>query len=77
MVGVGRSSRVRGELGKTALAERITIVERLVAEVLPGIASGAIKPKLAKVFALEEADAAQQYVRAGKHFGKVVLKVPV
>jgi len=25
MVGVGRSSRVRGELGKTALAERITI----------------------------------------------------
>jgi NADPH2:quinone reductase len=58
-----------------SLFERMAIVERFIASVLPGLRSGALKPKVDRVFDLSEAEAAQEHVRAGKHFGKVVLQV--
>ena len=59
-----------------SLFERIRIVERFVASVLPALAGGALKPKVDRVFDLADAAAAQEHVRAGRHFGKVVLQVP-
>jgi NADPH2:quinone reductase len=58
-----------------SLFERIAIVDRLVTTVLPGIADGSIRTKVDRVFPLAEAADAQEYVRAGRHFGKVVLRV--
>jgi NADPH:quinone reductase-like Zn-dependent oxidoreductase len=34
-----------------------------------------IRPVVCKVFGLEEAKEAFQYVQGGKHFGKVVIKI--
>jgi NADPH:quinone reductase-like Zn-dependent oxidoreductase len=58
-----------------SLYERIQVVDRFVASVLPGLVSGALKPKVDRVFDLAEAAAAQEHVRSGRHFGKVVLNV--
>jgi len=58
-----------------SLFERIRVVERFAASVLPALASGAIRPKIDRVFDLVDAAAAQDHVRSGKHFGKVVLKI--
>lgn len=58
-----------------SLHERIRVVERFVASVLPALASGALKPKVDRVFALADAAAAQAHVKSGRHFGKVVLQV--
>ena len=58
-----------------SLFERIEVVERFVRSVLPALASGAIAPKVDRVFALAEAAEAQQHVRSARHFGKVVLRV--
>ena len=58
-----------------SLFERIRVVERFTASVLPALASAALKPKVDRVFELADAAAAQDHVRSGKHFGKVVLKI--
>ena len=58
-----------------SLSQRIRVVERFARSVLPALASGALRPKVDRVFALAEADAAQEHVRSGRHFGKVVLRV--
>jgi NADPH:quinone reductase-like Zn-dependent oxidoreductase len=39
------------------------------------VASGAAKPIVDKIFALEDAAAAHEYLEAGKQFGKVVLTI--
>ncbi|MEO5883717.1 MAG: zinc-binding dehydrogenase [Caldimonas sp.] len=58
-----------------SLFERIEVVERFAKGVLRALASGAIRPKIDRVFDLAEAAAAQDHVRNGRHFGKVVLQV--
>ncbi len=58
-----------------SLAERADVVARFVRGVLPAIAAGALRPKVDRVFDLAEAAAAQEHVRSGRHFGKVVLRV--
>jgi len=55
--------------------EKIDITRSLVADVLPHIASGRIKPLVHKVVAFEEAPAAQALMRSNAHLGKIVLKV--
>jgi NADPH2:quinone reductase len=58
-----------------SLFERIRVVDRFAVSVLPGLASGALKPKVDRVFDLADAEQAQEHVRSGRHFGKVVLQV--
>jgi NADPH:quinone reductase-like Zn-dependent oxidoreductase len=40
------------------------------------VASGAAQPILDRVFPLEQAAAAHEYLEAGRQFGKVVLQIP-
>jgi NADPH2:quinone reductase len=55
--------------------EKIEITRRVIADVLPHIASGRIKPLVHKVMAFDEAPAAQALMRSNAHLGKIVLKV--
>lgn len=54
--------------------ERAQATRRFAAEVMPAVASGALRPLVDKVFALEEAGEAHRYVYADRQVGKVVLK---
>ena len=56
-----------------SLAERVAAIDRFRDELLPAIADGRVKPVVDRTFALAEAMAAQEYLRANKHFGKVLL----
>lgn len=58
-----------------SLDEKIDITRRLVADLMPHLESGRIKPVIDRVFAFDEAPAAQDYMRSNKHLGKIVLKV--
>ena len=58
-----------------SLLERAQVAGRFAHSILPALAAGAIKPKIDSVFPLEQAAAAQEHMRAGKHFGKIVLAV--
>ena len=58
-----------------SLFERIAVVEHFTKSVLPALASGALRPKVDRVFDIAEAAAAQEHVRSGSHFGKVVLRI--
>lgn len=55
--------------------EKIDITRRLVADVLPHIASGRIKPLVHAVLPFSEAVAAQDLMRSNAHLGKIVLAV--
>lgn len=57
------------------LFDRMEVLKGFATTVLPAIAAGVIKPKVDSVFELADAAAAQDHVKAGKHFGKVVLHV--
>ena len=56
-----------------SLAERIEAVGRFRNELLPAIASGSVKPVIDRVFSLDAAGQAQDYMRCDMHFGKIVL----
>ena len=56
-----------------SLAERIEAVTRFRNELLPAIASGLVKPVIDRVFPLDAAGQAQDYMRGDMHFGKIVL----
>ena len=56
-----------------SLAERIEAVTRFRNELLPAIASGMVKPVIDRVFPLDAAGQAQDYMRSDMHFGKIVL----
>lgn len=54
--------------------ERAQATRRFAAEVMPAVASGALRPLVDKVYALEEAEEAHRYVYADRQVGKVVIK---
>ena len=45
-------------------------------EVTDLLFSGRLKPRVDRVFSLEEAQEAHRYLEAGRHYGKVVLRIP-
>lgn len=57
-------------------AQRAAAVPRFVAEVMPHIASGRIKPQVDKVVDFGELGAAKARMEAGRHVGKIVLRMP-
>jgi NADPH2:quinone reductase len=57
------------------LAERIAVTERCAADLLPALADGRLRPVINRVFPLQEALAAQDYMASNAHIGKIVLAV--
>lgn len=57
------------------LAERIAVAERCAADLLPALADGRIRPLIDRVFSLQDALAAQEYMASNTHIGKIVLAV--
>ena len=55
--------------------EKAEITRRLVADLGYLFVSGAIRPPIDRTFALDEALAAQDYMRTNRHIGKIVLTV--
>lgn len=53
------------------------IARALKKNIWPLIAKGKIRPVIDKVYTLQEAQNAHDYLEAGKHVGKIVLKVRV
>jgi NADPH2:quinone reductase len=56
------------------MAEKAEATGKFIAEVLPFIAQGIIKPNLDKVFRVEDVRAAHEYLESNVSFGKVVLE---
>lgn len=57
------------------LEEHAEVARRAAAVVLPALEAGTLRPVVDKVFPLDAASEAQDYMRSGKHFGKLVLQV--
>lgn len=58
-----------------SLDERIAIVRAFRDDLMPALEAGALVPIIDTVYALEEAELAQEYMRSNQHFGKIVLKI--
>ncbi|MBX9759345.1 MAG: zinc-binding dehydrogenase [Beijerinckiaceae bacterium] len=58
-----------------SLAEKIEITRAMCADLMGHLESGRIRPVVDKVFAFDEAPAAQDYMRANRQLGKIVLKL--
>jgi NADPH2:quinone reductase len=57
------------------IADKAAIAEKLLREVWPKLATGAIKPLIHGVFPLAEAPAAHALMESSEHIGKIVLVV--
>jgi putative PIG3 family NAD(P)H quinone oxidoreductase len=53
--------------------ERIKVIRDFSAELLPELERGRVRPVIDSVYPLSEAAAAQEHMRANRHFGKIVL----
>ena len=56
-------------------AQRAESTRRFVADVMPALQDGRLKPIVNRTFALGEIAAAQAYLEADKHVGKVVIRI--
>ena len=65
----GVSNRLRNA------AQRAQSMRRFVAELMPALEAGQIRPIIDRTFALDELAAAQAHVEADRHVGKVVIRV--
>ena len=54
--------------------EKAKATQKFIGEVLPLLATGAIKPNVDKIFRLEDVRAAHDYLESNANFGKVVLE---
>jgi NADPH:quinone reductase len=58
-----------------SLDERILVVRAFRDDILPALERGAIVPVVDSIYALQDGEAAQEYMRTNKHFGKIVLTI--
>ena len=56
-----------------SMEQRIAAVRSFSADILPALGRGSIHPIVDSVYPLSEVAAAQERMRANKHFGKIVL----
>jgi NADPH2:quinone reductase len=57
------------------LDERVAIVQSFVRDLLPALADGRLRPVIDRTFPLDQALEAQEYMRANRQLGKIVLTV--
>jgi NADPH:quinone reductase-like Zn-dependent oxidoreductase len=55
--------------------QRAAGVPAFVAQMLPALADGRIKPLIDRVFPFDQLPAAQAHMEANQHLGKIVLKI--
>lgn len=55
--------------------EHAEVARSCAAALLPAIGDGKLRPVVDRVFALDQAAAAQDYMKSGRHFGKIVLSI--
>jgi NADPH2:quinone reductase len=65
----GVSNRLR------TAAQRAESMKRFVADLMPALGDGRIRPIIDRCFALDDIAAAQAHVEADRHVGKVVMRV--
>ena len=58
-----------------SLEERIQTVRAFIDDLMPALTDGTIGPIIDRIYPLEEAASAQEYMRSNMHFGKIVLTV--
>lgn len=58
-----------------SMEEKAAIARSFAGEVLPYVTAGRLKPRIDRVFPIEEAAAAQDLMRSNQHFGKVLLAI--
>jgi NADPH:quinone reductase-like Zn-dependent oxidoreductase len=56
-------------------AQKAVMVREILEHVYPHLESGAVKPVVDRIFPLEEAEQAQDYMQAGQHMGKIILQM--
>ncbi|VTU29884.1 Beta-ketoacyl-acyl-carrier-protein synthase I [Variovorax sp. PBS-H4] len=68
--------RLIGVTFRTRTAEEIAeVIQRAGAVLLPALQAGTIAPVIDRTYPLDAAAEAQEFMRAGRHFGKLVLEV--
>lgn len=55
--------------------QKAVMVSEILEHVYPHLESGAVKPVIDRIFPLEEAEQAQDYMQSGTHMGKIVLQM--
>jgi NADPH2:quinone reductase len=70
LVVFGVSNKLRSK------AQRTAGVPRFVADVMPHIAAGRIRPQIDRVFDFAQLPEAKARMEAGEHVGKIVLRMP-
>jgi NADPH2:quinone reductase len=69
--------RLFGVSNKMRTAEqRAAGVPAFIADLMPAIAAGRIKPVIDRVFPFEQLEAARAHMEANRHLGKIVLAMP-
>lgn len=75
-VAMGKRLRMMGTSLRTrSMEEKATATRLFAQQVVPLLASGAVRPVIDKVFQLEEVRAAHQRIESNESFGKVVLMI--
>ena len=54
-------------------AQKAVMVQEILERVYPLIENGEIRPVVDRLFTLEEAEQAQDYMKSGQHLGKIIL----
>lgn len=57
------------------LDEVSEVMRRFVYDLMPALEAGRLRPLVDRVFPLDQASQAQDYMKSGAHFGKIVLQV--
>lgn len=58
-----------------SFAQKAVMVREILERVFPHLESGAVKPLVDRIFTLEEAEQAQDYMQSGQHMGKIILQM--
>ena len=56
-------------------AQKAVMVEEILQRVYPHLENGSVRPVVDRVFPLEEAEQAQDYMASGQHMGKIILRM--
>jgi tumor protein p53-inducible protein 3 len=73
---MGRRLRLIGSvLRSRSVDEKVAIKERFMAQFWPALEDGSIQPVVDRVYPIEQANEAHQYMAENRNMGKIVLKV--